>query len=237
MNWKRTARWSLLVLPFLLLGIWPSVAAAQLGVADANALLYEVTESLKLKPLASGQRIATAALAGTVNLGTSICPSWLAYYLGITVCNLNATGSDKVDLATAKGPFEGTFEVVINTAETNPVDGPELVILRGTFHGRIDFSPALFGPDGIPNTGDELPIGFLKNGRWEAKGVEGGPLAGIRARGTLTGTFRQPVGTVANAFYFTDIGFVPVDPNERSLGWPTVRMEIKFVDHAGDSGD
>ncbi len=232
MNWKRTARWSWLILPFLLLALWPRVAAAQEGIRpDANAVLYEVTENLKLKPLASGHRIATSALMGTVNAGTSICPDLLAEYLGVTACSLNAMGSSNVSLADGKGRFEGTFEVVINTPDTNPVDGPELVILRGTFHGRIDFSAALFGPDGVPKSGDELPIGFLTNGRWNAKGVEGGFLAGVHARGTLTGTFRQPVGTVANAFYFTGIGFVPVQPNERSLGEPTVRMEIKFVDH------
>src|SRR3990172_3887654 len=45
MNWKRTARWSWLTLPFLLLALWPSVAAAwEHHRPAADAVLYEVWE-------------------------------------------------------------------------------------------------------------------------------------------------------------------------------------------------
>ncbi len=340
MNWKRTARWSWLILPFLLLALWPSHAAAgklaftvqpsntaatvaispaievqvqdtdgnlvtttnpqpqiilkigtnpgggtlagtltvtasggvatfhdisidkagtgytlvasamdltsatsasfniivpAAGLGDANAVLYEVTENLKFRPLLAGRRIATSTLMGTVNAGTAICPLYL-FPAGLSAelkkCSIEAVGSNNVNLATGKGPFEGTFAVVINTPDTNRVDGPELVILQGTLRGRIDFSLAIFGPDGIPKSGDELPIGFFTDGRWNAQGVAGGPLQGVRAQGTLTGTFRQPVGTMENAFYLGAGGtLVQVQQQERSLDVPTVRVEIKLVDH------
>lgn len=225
MNWKRTARWSWLLLPFVLLALWPGVAAAQLGVrSDANAVLYEVTENLKLKPLASGHRQATAALMGTVNEGTAICPESIAYAASggaVTTCNLTAMASDNISLATGKGPVEGTFAVVIQG--DNPVDGPELVILKGTLEGKIDLSPAVLGG---------VPIGTIK-GRWKAKGVEGGPLQGVRARGTFTGTFRLPFvipPDFGTALYFGEMGPVPVQFNELSLAVPTVRLELNFVE-------
>ena len=218
MNWKGTARWSWLVLPFLLLAVWPSVAAAD----DPNAVLYEVTENLKLKPLASGHRVATAALMGTVTAGTSICP------LPVD-CVVTAMGSDNINTATGQGSLTGSFAVVVQG--DNPVDGPELVILRGTFSGKIDLSTASAG------------LGSLNKGKWSAKGVAGGPLAGLRLHGTLTGTFRLPFEVapgvavyMLNPFAFPNPGsFVFVQPNELSLGVPTVRLEVNFVEtHHGD---
>jgi len=233
MNWKRTARWSWLVLPFLLLAVWPGVAAAQLGVrGDANAVAYEVTENLKLRPLQGDRRIATAALVGTVNAGTAICPEALVGVGG--VCVLTAMASDNINLANGKGPVTGTFSVVIQ--DVNPVDGAELVILRGTLHGKIDLSPAVLGG---------MPLGTIQ-GKWNAKGVNGGPLAGVRAHGTFEGTFRLPFifgvpagclddgdpsdcGFVSNSSYLGAGGFpVDVQFNELSLAVPTVRLELKF---------
>ncbi len=237
MNWKRTARWSWLILPFLLLALWPGVAAAQLGVRpDANALLYEVTENMKIKGEHMSRRVATAALVGTVQAGTPICPALLAGAFGATSCSITAIASDNINLATGKGPVVGTFAVVIQG--DNAVDGAELVIVRGTLHGKIDLAPAVLGGDGIPGSGDEAPLGSI-NARWSARGVRDLPsevpptlqalIAGIRARGTLEGTFRLPVGDMANAFYVGESGFVPVLDNERSLAVPTVRLEIEFT--------
>ena len=229
MNWKRTVRCSLLVLPFLLLAIWPAVAAAQQDIqpegirADANAVLYEVTENLKLKPLAAGHRVATSALMGTVNAGTALCPDWLAFYLSVTKCALTAVASDNVSLATGKGPVWGEFAVVIQ--DTNTTDGSELVILRGSLQGRIDLSPAVLGG---------VPLGTI-TGRWSARGVDGGPLGGVHVRGTFEGTFRLPFAHSEPAFYLGMGNSPPVPvlvaPSERSLGVPTVRLELKFVDH------
>ena len=214
MNWKRTARWSWLVLPFLLLAIWPGIAAAD----GPNAVLYEVTENLKLKPLTSGHRVATSALMGTVTASTPLCPFPVD-------CVITAMGSDNINIATGKGPIEGTFAIVVQG--DNPVDGPELVILRGNFRGRIDLSLASVG------------LGSLTNGKWSGHGLAGGPLAGLNLHGTLTGTFRLPFEVapgvavyMLNPLAFPNAGsFVLVQANELSLGVPTVRLEVEFVAH------
>ena len=212
MNWKRTARWSSLVLPFLLLALWPAVAAAE----EPNAVLYEVTENLKLKPLASGHRVASAALVGTIKAGTALCPMPVD-------CTITAMGSDNINTTTGKGPIVGTFAVVVQG--DNPVDGPELVIVKGDFSGRIDLSMAAAG------------LGSLTKGKWSAQGVSGGPLAGLHLHGSLTGTFRLPFEVapgvavyMLNPFAFPNPGsFVLVQDNELSLGVPTVRLEVEFV--------
>ena len=221
MNWKRTARWSWLILPFLLLAVWPAVAAAA-----SNAVLYELTENLKLGPLSSGHRVASATLSGTVAKGTAICP------LPVD-CTITAMGFDNINTATGKGPITGTFAVVVQG--DNPVDGPELVILQGEFSGKIDLALASAG------------LGFLTDGKWSARGVKGGPLADLHLRGLLTGTFRLPfevapgvVLYMLNPLDFPNPGsFVPVQDNELSLGVPTVRLEVEFVEthHHGDRDD
>jgi hypothetical protein len=223
MNWKRTARWSWLVLPFLLLALWPSVAAAE----DPNGVLYEVTENLKLKPLTSGRRVATAALMGSVSAGTAICP------LPVD-CAITAIGFDNINTATGKGSLSGTFAVVVQG--DNPVDGPELVILQGRFSGKIDLSLAA-----------SAGLGFLTKGKWSARGVKGGPLAGLHLQGSLTGTFRLPFelapGVAAYmlnpAAFPADGSFVFVQSNELSLGVPTVKLEVSFVEthRHNDHGD
>ena len=232
MNWKRTARWSWFALPFLLLAVWPSVAAAQSGVADGtNVLLYEVTENLKLNPLMHGRGISTAALMGTANAGTPICPA-------ASPCGLTAMASRNINLATGTGPVKGTFSVVgeLPGGGSNPIDGPELVILRGKLHGTINLGPALLF--GATNGVMGAPIGTI-SGRWSAEGVAGGPFAGLRAHGTFTGTFRLPFQPTAASpvLYAGDTFFAPSSTGdvvladttaEFSLGVPTVRLEVKF---------
>jgi hypothetical protein len=211
MIWKRTARWSWLILPFLLLALWPTMAAAA-----PNAVLYELTENLKLRPLASGHRVASATLMGTVAAGTALCPLPMD-------CTITAMGFDNINTATGKGPISGTFAVVVQG--DNPVDGPELVILQGEFSGKIDLSLASVG------------LGFLTDGKWSARGVKGGPLAGLHVRGSLTGTFRLPFEVAPGvAVYMLNPAAFPapgsftfVQSNELSLGVPTVRLEVEFV--------
>lgn len=217
MNWKRTARWSWLILPFLLLAVWPGAAAADPMVPPgSNAVLYEVTESLKVKGLRSA---STAALMGTVDVGTAICP----FSLG-SPCTITAIATRSINLATATGPVTGTFSVVVELpgGASNPVDAPEFEVLRGDLLGTIDLSPALRGG---------VPLGTIE-GTWSAKGVKGGPFAGVQAHGTFAGTFRLPFDLRGRPLYLTP-GFqkdvVPVDRLEHSLGEPTVRLEVNFV--------
>jgi hypothetical protein len=210
-----------------------------LGVARAqnppNATLYEVTENLKLKPLTNGRRQATAALMGSVVSGTSICPAELLGLAPGDSCAITAIATDNINLGTGIGPVHGSFAVVIQF--DNPVDGPELVILRGHIEGTIDLSPT------VVNT-PPVPLGTLR-GHWNATGVAGGPLAGVHQQGSLTGTFRlpfvlgDPAGCLSNPAtctfmsppsYLADDGtLVEVKPQEFSLGTPTVKLELTFT--------
>lgn len=223
MNWKRTARWSWLILPFLLLALWPAMAAAQLGVRDdANSIMYEVTENLKLKPLQNGRGLSTAALMGSVNGNTSICPVPVS-------CGITAIATRSINLATGTGPVAGTFSVVgeLDGGQSNPVDGPEAVLLRGNLGGTIDLSQALL----FAATGGAggSPTGTI-SGRWSARGAEGGPFEGLHAHGQFEGTFRLPIEPAPGVVLYVGAGgFVPVLDNERSLAEPTVRLELKFV--------
>lgn len=215
MSWKRTAMFSLLFLP-MALAVAPVLAAA------ADATLYEVTENMKLKGGKVVHRVATAALMGAVDAGNSLCPGWLA----VAKCAITATASNNVSLATGKGPVEGTFAVVVQ--DNNQTDGPEFVILRGRLSGNIDLSQAIL----FAATNGEYgaPIGFL-DGQWSAKGEKGGPLKGVKAHGTLTGTFRLPFEYPPyGAVYWGGAGLVPVQAEELSLGVPTVRLEVSFAE-------
>jgi hypothetical protein len=207
----------MLVIPLLLLlaGVlapWPALAAE-------NAVLYEVTETMKLKGHHTQRRVATAALVGWIDASPTspLCPSSLA-----DQCAITALASDNINLNTGKGPVNGEFAVVIQG--DNPVDGAELVILKGTLDGKIDLSPAVLGG---------TPLGTL-TGRWTARGVQGGPLQGVRAKGTLTGLFQLPftIDPTEQAYYLDPVTLTPqpvLVPDELSLGIPTVRLSISFT--------
>jgi hypothetical protein len=122
--------------------------APALGSAE-SARLYEMTENMKIT---SGgkfeRRKATSELIGTADLGTPLCPEALVLAVnpGAESCTINATGSDNVSLHTGLGDFGGTFTVVVQG--DNASDSPEFVVMRGSFSGTMDFSPAILA--GIP---------------------------------------------------------------------------------------
>src|SRR5262245_22425846 len=125
-----------------------SIAAAQ------NAVLYEVTEAMKLKPGDGAQaRVATAALMGRVNSGASLCPDWLSRALNVPSCAISVIAQDNIYLATGQGPVKGRFAVVIQ--DKNTIDGPELVIAEGSLRGSIDLSPAVLGWNGTQIRSEE----------------------------------------------------------------------------------
>lgn len=201
--------WMLIAVFALSLGSVLPVAAAQ-----PNATLYEVTESMSVKGGRIARRLAVSALLGTVDAGTSVCPAAIATN---GKCSLTALAFDNVDLSTGRGPVSGTFAVVVQ--DVNTVDGPEVVVLRGTLSGQVNLSQAFQG----------VPLGSI-TGSWSASGVSGGPLAGVSLHGTLNGTFRLPFALDGGpALYLTDSGPVPVGDNERSLGTPTVRLDLNFA--------
>lgn len=233
MNRTRSFTRSLISAAVLLLGT-AGVAAAQ------NATLYEVTETMKLRGRGPEYRTrtATAALAGTIEAGTALCPAELAAALGLDKCGVVAIAWDNLSLADGKGPVKGSFSVVVQG--DNKVDGYEWAIARGSLHGQIDLSAALI---------DGMPLGTLR-GEWVAEGARGGPLAGRRLRGLVSGVFRlpfiygvpdgcldtgEPIGCLMVSPPSYLVGEYPnvypeaVQPNEQSLGVPTVRLDLNFV--------
>jgi hypothetical protein len=224
-------------------------------VLAADATLYELTENMKVAKFKNGSyRSATSQLSGWANIGTPLCPKPLVALLspGAIRCAINATGHDNINTATGLGGFWGTYTVVVQG--DNAVDGPELVVLNGTFRGEMNFAPAL--TEGIPYG---TVTGVLKGPRGEGAfpftGVFRLPFAGNYAGPETRGqTLRQlfcPKTLVGNAFapYFgdTDLAYLDtekdapngekdapngrcldVQPTELSLGEPTVRFDISF---------
>jgi hypothetical protein len=212
MSWLRNTAATVAVVPLALLGT-PSVARA------ADAALYEVTETMKLRG-GDVRRQATAALLGTVRVGAPICPaSFAAATWTPTGCTLVATAKDNIDVTTGIGPASATFAVVVQ--DDNRVDGAELVVLEGTLSGTVNLSPVVR---------DSVPLGFI-TGTWTATGVGGGKLDGLSGSGTFSGTFRlpfQPPGA-AVPMYLMDDGPRPISSQyEYAIGKPTVLLEITF---------
>jgi len=203
LNWKSSVMWTALSLLFLLLAliVGPAPALAQ----GPDAVLYELTENMKLVGGQVVHRKATSELMGTAKAGTPLCP------LPVD-CTINATGSDNIDLATGLGNFGGTFTVVVQG--DNPVDSPEYVVAKGKFKGQMDFSPAVLAGQ---------PYGTVV-GKMHLDG--GGSYA-------FTGTFYLPFQLGDGVDYYLDFAsppyfVVPVQDNQRALGYPTVKFEISF---------
>ena len=140
-----------------------------------GARLYEMTENMKLDSKGKfTRRNAVSQLIGTADVGTPLCPTELVTHFAptATTCTINATGVDSISLSTGLGPVSGTYTVVVQG--DNNADSPELVITRGTFSGRMDFSPAiLFG----------IPLGHVTGKTTDLTNRKSSP---------FTGTFRLP---------------------------------------------
>jgi hypothetical protein len=228
-NGRNTGWAAVALLLALLAGPMPALAG---GVkSDVGLVLYEVTEDMYLLdsndvPTGSLQhairRSAVAQLFGTAKLGTPLCP-WEVLQLapGTKSCTVSASGADHLSLADGKGTLGGTFAVTVQG--DNNVDAPEFVVMTGRFHGAADLS--------LPFAGI-APIGYLTHGHGS---IDGG------AKFTFTGTFRLPFAVDkklhkvkprknGHNYYLADdfSSFVPIEARERSLDWPTVRLEIKF---------
>jgi len=233
-NWHNSAMWTALSLLFLLLALMVGPAPVLAGGVGQGVglVLYEVTEDMYLldkdgKPtgnLANAvARAAVAQLSGYAKLGTPLCP-WevLVVAAGAKSCVVNASGGDNLSLADGRGTVGGTFAVVVQ--DNNRADSPEFVVMTGSFRGGADLS--------LPFAG-KAPIGFISDGQ--------GVVDQTGQTFTFTGKFRLPFavgpqGTHGKpqrnqgAYYLGDNYQTPVvvEAGERSLGWPTVRLEIKF---------
>jgi hypothetical protein len=212
-------------------------APAQAVQASPDAALYEVTEDMYLKdavgkfvtaPVPGGRRMAVARLSGWAKIGTPLCPTWvLAINPTAKRCTVNASGADDLSLANGQGTLGGTFAVVVQG--DNLVDAEEFVIMTGTFKGDADLSPTF---------AKTAPLGFIRNGVATVDGY-------AEAAFTFTGTFRLPfmidywtgkhgkVKKNRGAFYVGDDGApFRVRRDEKSLGVPTVRIDLKFAQPA-----
>ena len=194
-------------------------------IAGADAVLYEVTENMYLvdgegRPVGPEQAVARkaeAALAGWARVGTPLCPyEQMTVNLRRNACAVTAEGLDNISLLTGQGTVDGTFAVVVQ--DDNLADGPEYVVMNGTFSGQMDLSTRPLG---------KVSGKFVSNFTGEAV--------------PFCGTFRLPFslnywGKRENprrgqaAYYMASDGqtVLPVLPGEKSLGMPTVRLELTF---------
>lgn len=236
LNWKSTVMWTAVSLVFLLMALMvgpaPALAGPQGVGQGVGAVLYEVTEDMALfdangvqvlSPDPAGSRQATAQLSGFAKVGTPLCPYQILQLTpGAKQCTVNATGQDNLSLATGRGTVKGTYAVVVQG--DNAVDAPEFVVMTGTFGGDGDLSPAMAG---------QAPIGFITSGVGTIDGYPGPAFS-------FTGKFRLPFALTprgeqseprrhVSAYYLSDAGKpVSVQAEEKSIGFPTVRLEIKF---------
>jgi hypothetical protein len=241
-----------------------AVTGAPVVASAGGATLYELTENMKVvqrgfkhRP-AVERRIATAAISGTAERGTPLCPAE-KFESGQFFCVVNVQGSDNVSLRTGLGTLTGRFTTVIQG--DNPVDGPEAVVLTGEFEGRMDFSPAILNniPFGTV-TGKLKADGKGRNDRNRKReefiGVFRLPFAGnaeVEVQGVKT-TLRRlfcpaspnPDLDLVKMYGGVDLAYLDFDltnmdeaiqpngkclniqPNELSLGAPLVRFDVKF---------
>lgn len=215
-----------LVVAVILVGPALGTSAANHGNGgNPDAVLYELTEHVVLT---NTLRLATSALEGSARRGSALCPDGLQAYakalfamIGVHVrmdprCAIVALGDSQISLANFGGQITGNFWVVVNSDATNLTDAQELVIMNGTFAGKIQVAD----PEGHI-------IEILPGSTFTPTSVlPGFPLP---PAATFTGKFRLPFTLHHIAVYETDRGRpVPVRPGERALGDPTVRVEVDF---------
>jgi hypothetical protein len=195
------------------------------GGGNPDAVLYELTEHVVLT---NTLRLASSSLEGSARRGSALCPEGLQAHakalfamVGVHVrvdprCRIVALGDSQISLQSFGGQISGNFWVVVNSDATNLTDAQELVIMNGTFAGKIQVADA-----------DGHIIDILPGSTFTPTSVlPGFPLPHAA---TFTGKFRLPFTLHHIAVYENDRGRpVPVLPGERALGDPTVRVEVDF---------
>jgi hypothetical protein len=194
-----------------------------------DAVFYELTEEAALR--ADGFREATSSLEGKARQGSALCPDGLQMHArrffptAVAVkttprCRVVATGHSVIDLnpglGFGSGEINGAFAVVVNSVATNLTDAAELVVMTGTFKGEVQVTD-------MAGRIIEILRGAMLKPEMVLPGFPKPPDA------SFTGTFRLPFTVHHIAVYLSDRGaLVPVLPDERALGDPTVRLEINF---------
>jgi hypothetical protein len=187
------------------------------SAAAANVTLYEVTEAIQTVTNGKTFRSSTSTLTGVARTGTALCPHWLAI-AGIEGCWVVVRAVGRADDFTGIGDVTGTFEVMIQ--DNNLEDAAEIVVLRGRMRGRIDLSPAFQ---------HNRPVGSI-SGSFSGGGLASTVLAGFRASGSFTGTFRMPFLSGGRASYLLDDETVAAaQAHEFSIGYPAVRLDVTLI--------
>jgi hypothetical protein len=233
-SWQRAVGWSLVALALgWLAGAAPVSAEPKrnlnrgvvVDVPGADAVLYEVTEKMYLVdangdvvgPDRAVSRKADASLFGWARIGNPLCPNAVLVTVPqLAACSVTADGIDNISLATGLGSVTGTFAVVVQ--DDNKADAPEYVVMNGGFAGNMDLSIR--------------PLGRVV-GTFTA--------AGSNTPAPFCGTFRLPFMINAEgkrdnprrgyeAYYLADdhASLITVQAAEKSIGMPTVRLELKF---------
>ena len=205
-----------------ILGFLVAVVGAVLGISApasaVDAILYEVTEAVKVTGKGGAFKSSTATLTGDVAAGTPLCPTWLTQQYNLSACTIVVRATGRADDTTGVGPAGGDFDIVIQ--DWNNADAPEVVVMKGTMQGTLDLSPAFQ---------KQQPLGSI-SGKFTANGIAQTVMAASRASGTFTGTFRLPFRQAGKASYLMDDGtVVPAQPQEFSLGQAMVRLEVTFA--------
>ncbi len=230
---KRIAAWSFVALAIgAFVGTPPASAEPRrnlsrgvvIDIPGAEAVLYEVTEKMYLldaegnvvPPNLAVVRKADASLFGWSRVGNPLCPSsQLITNLALNACSVTADGIDNISLWTGKGGVDGTFAVVVQ--DDNVSDAPEYVVMNGSFAGQMDLSIRPLGKitGTFTASGGADPVNFC-------------------------GTFRLPFELQdgkrvnprrGNPHYYLDndgTSLIPVQAAEKSIGMPTVRLELRF---------
>lgn len=227
---------SLLVLPAASYADDPTDSLGGTGVT-----LYEISERVTFDPDPNSpgviRRNATSPLQGFAELGTPLCPSELLISVPrIKSCTVIATGTDSVSTVIGTGPVSGSFDVVVNAPGNSSVHVPDLPVISGTFSGDVDLSLAVL---------NRVPLGGIRGTFTITQMADpsSGRLVALPSPLVLpfNGTFRMPFGTDTDgrparsdrksaAFYLADDlrTLILVRPTERSIGFPTVRLEVSF---------
>jgi hypothetical protein len=194
-----------------------AVCGLHTPASAVDAVLYEVTEAVKVTGKGGSFKSSTATLTGDVASGTALCPTWLTQQYNLAACTIVVRATGRADDVTGIGPAGGDFDVVIQ--DWNNADAPEIVVMRGNIQGTIDLSPAFQ---------KQQPLGSI-TGKFTANGLPQTVMSNARASGTFSGTFRLPFRQQGRPSYLMDDGtFVPAQPQEFSLGQAMVRLEVDF---------
>jgi len=207
--------------------------------AGAGVTLYEISERVTFSPSKLEDSVvifrnATSPLLGFADLGTPLCPSELLITAPRTQrCTVIARGWSELSTVDGTGPVHGRFDVVIAAPGNSSAHVPNMPVISGTFDGSIDLSLAVLS---------QVPLGSIAgNFAITQMADSSGTLVPVPSvLLPFTGTFRLPfridqAGMVRSddedeAFYLADdyMTLIEVRDKERSVGFPTVRLEVSF---------